>query len=46
MPMGDGYEFDVNITQDALVARPTEATRLLMQRAAYPGYQPGVETKP
>ena len=46
MPMGDGYEFDVNITQDALVARPTEATRLLMQRAAYPGYQPGAETKP
>ena len=43
MPMGDGYEFDVNITQDALVARPTEATRLLMQRAAYPGYQPGAE---
>lgn len=45
MPMGDGYEFDVNITQDALVARPTEPTRLLMQRAAYPGFQPGVETK-
>ncbi|KJS27014.1 MAG: hypothetical protein VR75_04860 [Hyphomonadaceae bacterium BRH_c29] len=44
MPMGDGYEFDVSITQDALVVRPTEATRLLMQRAAYPGYQPGVES--
>lgn len=44
MPMGDGYEFDVSITQDALVVRPTEATRLLMQRAAYPGFQPGAET--
>ena len=44
MPMGDGYEFDVVITQDALVARPTEATRLLMQKAAYPGYKAGVET--
>ena len=45
MPMKDGYEFDVNITQDALVARPTEATRLLMQRAAYPGYQAGAPAK-
>ena len=44
MPMGDAYEFDVSITQDALVVRPTEATKLLMQRAAYPGYQAGVET--
>jgi hypothetical protein len=44
MPMGDGYEFDVNITQDALVARPTEPTLLKMQRATYPGYQPGVES--
>jgi hypothetical protein len=42
--MGDGYEFDVNITQDALVARPTEPTLLKMQRATYPGYQPGVES--
>ena len=44
MPMGDSYEFDVNITQDALVVRPSEATKLLMQRAAYPGFQPGAET--
>lgn len=46
MPMGDGYEFDINITQDALVARPTEPTRLMMQRAAYPGFQPGAESTP
>ncbi|MEZ5947615.1 MAG: hypothetical protein R3C04_12335 [Hyphomonas sp.] len=43
-PMGDGYEYVVNITQDALVARPTEATRLKIEKAAYPGYETGKET--
>ena len=38
-PMGDGFEYDVNITQDALVARPTEATKTLIQKGTYPGFQ-------
>lgn len=39
-PMGDGFEYDVNITQDALVARPTEATKLKIQARSYPGFRP------
>lgn len=38
-PMGDGFEYNVNITQDALVARPTEPTKTLIQKGAYPGFQ-------
>ena len=38
-PMGDGFEYDVNITQDALIARPTEATKLKIQTQSYPGFQ-------
>ena len=37
--MGDGFEYNVNITQDALVARPTESTKTLIQKGAYPGFQ-------
>jgi hypothetical protein len=39
-PMGDGFEFEVSITQDALIARPTEATRVRIQQQSYPGFQP------
>lgn len=39
-PMGDAFEYDVNITQDALVARPTEATKLKIQSKSYPGFRP------
>jgi hypothetical protein len=39
-PMGDGFEYNVNITQDALVARPTEGTKSLIQNGSYPGFQP------
>jgi hypothetical protein len=39
-PMGDGYEFEVSITQDALIARPTPATREKIQQEAYPGFKP------
>tara|TARA_R110000787_G_scaffold8592_31_gene29215 strand:+ start:4246 stop:4959 length:714 start_codon:yes stop_codon:yes gene_type:complete len=38
-PMGDGFEYNVNITQDALVARPTESTKSLIQKGTYPGFQ-------
>ncbi len=38
-PLGDGYEYDVNITQDALIARPTETTRMKIDRAKYPGFE-------
>ncbi|KCZ90748.1 hypothetical protein [Hyphomonas johnsonii] len=38
-PMGDRFEYNVNLTQDALVARPTEATKSLIQRGEYPGFQ-------
>ncbi len=39
-PMGDGYEFEVSITQDALIARPSDATKLKIQDEAYPGFKP------
>jgi hypothetical protein len=39
-PMGDGFEYEVSITQDALIARPTEATRTAIQSSAYPGFLP------
>ena len=37
-PMGDGLEYVVNISQDALIARPSEATKVLIQKQRYPGY--------
>jgi len=37
-PMGDKFSYDVTITQDALIARPTEATKMLIQKQQYPGY--------
>ncbi|KCZ48095.1 hypothetical protein [Hyphomonas pacifica] len=37
-PMGDKFEYVVNISQDALIARPTEGTKTLIQRQKYPGY--------
>lgn len=39
-PMGDGFEYEVSITQDALIARPTEATRTQIQSRSYPGFVP------
>lgn len=39
-PMGDGYVFEVSITQDALVARPDEPTRQRIQSRTYPGFVP------
>jgi hypothetical protein len=39
-PMGDGYVFEVSITQDALIARPDEATRQKIQTRSYPGFTP------
>ena len=39
-PMGDGFEYEVSITQDALIARPSEATKSKIQDAAYPGFRP------
>lgn len=39
-PMGDGFEYEVSITQDALIARPTEATRTQIQSKSYPGFIP------
>lgn len=43
-PMGDGFEFEVSITQDALIARPSEATRSLIQSKSYPGFVPSNRT--
>jgi len=39
-PMGDGYLYEVSITQDALIARPDEATRSRIQSRTYPGFVP------
>jgi hypothetical protein len=39
-PMGDGFEYEVTITQDALIARPSEATKTKIQSGAYPGFKP------
>lgn len=39
-PLGDGFEYNISITQDALIARPTEATRARIQTQAYPGFKP------
>lgn len=39
-PMGDGYEYEVSITQDALIARPTEATRALIEARSLPALRP------
>ncbi len=44
-PMGDGFEFEVSITQDALIARPSEATKAKIQDGAYPGFRPIKETE-
>lgn len=38
-PMGDKFEYVVNISQDALIARPSEATKRLIQKQKYPGYE-------
>jgi hypothetical protein len=38
--MGDGYEYEVSITQDALIARPSEATKSKIQDNSYPGFKP------
>ncbi|MBY9065542.1 hypothetical protein K1X12_01445 [Hyphomonas sp. WL0036] len=43
-PMGDGFEYEVSITQDALIARPTEATRIAIQSKSYPGFLPSKRT--
>ncbi len=39
-PMGDGYEYEISITQDALIARPSEATKSKIQDNSYPGFKP------
>ncbi len=39
-PMGDGFEYEVSITQDALIARPNESTKAKIQSGAYPGFRP------
>jgi len=39
-PMGDGYEYEVSITQDALIARPSEATRARIQDSSDRGFKP------
>ncbi|MFN7056652.1 hypothetical protein [Hyphomonas sp.] len=44
-PMGDGYVFEVSITQDALIARPDEATRQKIQMRSYPGFTPTNRTQ-
>ncbi len=43
-PMGDGFEYNVSITQDALVARPTDGTRAKMELGNYPGFNLGPES--
>ncbi|MGA1343560.1 MAG: hypothetical protein ACO33A_11075 [Hyphomonas sp.] len=39
-PMGDGYEYEVSITQDALIARPSEATKARIQDSSETGFKP------
>jgi len=39
-PMGDGYEYEVSITQDALIARPSEATKARIQDSSEAGFRP------
>lgn len=39
-PMGDGFEFEISISQDALISRPTPDTRTKIQEEAYPGFKP------
>ncbi|MEX1249659.1 MAG: hypothetical protein WEA77_00485 [Hyphomonas sp.] len=39
-PMGDGFEYEVSITQDALIARPNGPTKAKIQSGAYPGFRP------
>lgn len=39
-PLGDGFEYNVSITQDALIARPTQETQSRIQSQSYPGYKP------
>ena len=39
-PMGDGFEYEVSITQDALIARPSEATRSLIEGRSPSGFMP------
>ena len=34
-PMGDRFEYVVNISQDALIARPSEATKTLIQKQRF-----------
>jgi hypothetical protein len=44
-PMGDGFEYNVSITQDALVARPTTATQAKIELGDYPGFSSGAAKK-
>lgn len=39
-PMGDGFEYDVSITQDALIARPTADTQARIQSRITKGFKP------
>jgi hypothetical protein len=39
-PMGDGFEYEISITQDALIARPSPETKDKIQAGAYPGFKP------
>ncbi len=45
-PMGDGFEYNVSITQDALVARPTDATKAKIDMGGYPGFNLGSKKQP
>jgi hypothetical protein len=38
-PMGDGFEFTIKITQDALIARPSAETEAMIDRGSYPGFR-------
>lgn len=44
-PMGDGFEYEVSITQDALIARPSEATRAAIQSRSTQGFVPNDRTQ-
>lgn len=45
-PLGDGFEYDISITQDALIARPSnEATRAAIQSRSSPGFVPNNRTQ-
>lgn len=38
-PMSDGFEYNVSITQDALIARPTKATDAKIRSGDFPGFR-------